>query len=97
VSPLKVEFAPLAPLTSGAPPPPPAPEPVAAPVAAEPAAVTFHDVMMKCQTVTPDYLTSICAQLTQAYQVQVNSITDISSRPDMCVYTSQLFQRDGKW
>jgi hypothetical protein len=44
-----------------------------------------------------EYLASLTAKIGEAYQVQLNMITDILAQPHMLKYAVQLMQADGRW
>ena len=84
----------------------PAPEPAPAPAAE---GIDFHTFMQQLSAqmqkrdasgqpvINADYLASATAEISGAWQVPLNAITDIASNPQMITYAVQVFQRDGKW
>jgi hypothetical protein len=44
-----------------------------------------------------DYLAGITAEIGNAFQCQLNAITEISTDPNKINYAVQLMQRDGRW
>ena len=102
---------PAAPIAQPAPEPAapiaqPAPEPAPAPAAE---GIDFHTFMQQLSAqmqkrdasgqpvINADYLASATAEISGAWQVPLNAITDIASNPQMITYAVQVFQRDGKW
>ena len=89
--------------------PTPAPVPQPAPVAPAPAPNDFQSFMVHVTTktaqvgtdglpvITAEYLAQITAEISQAYNVPLSSITDIAAHPHMIEYASQLMVRDGRW
>ena len=47
--------------------------------------------------VTFDYLTTLTAEIGNAFQVPLSAITDILNNPQQVAYAVQCIQRDGKW
>jgi len=84
----------------------PAPEPASAPAAE---GIDFHTFMQQLSAqmqkrdetgqpvINADYLAQATAEISGAWSVPLNAITDISSNPQMITYAVQVFQRDGKW
>jgi len=91
-----------APAAPGAPAPEPAPAPAAE-------GIDFHTFMQQLSAqmqkrdetgqpvINADYLAQATAEISGAWSVPLNAITDISSNPQMITYAVQVFQRDGKW
>jgi len=84
----------------------PAPEPASAPAAE---GIDFYTFMQQLSAqmqkrdetgqpvINADYLAQATAEISGAWSVPLNAITDISSNPQMITYAVQVFQRDGKW
>ena len=84
----------------------PAPEPAPAPAAE---GIDFHTFMQQLSAqmqkrdetgqpvINADYLAQATAEISGAWSVPLNAITDISNNPQMITYAVQVFQRDGKW
>lgn len=76
----------------------PAPEPVAAPTQT----VDFHTVMgivgtrMANNTITPDYLTGLVAEINGQLGTQMQSFTDMAALPHAVQYAYSAMVRDGK-
>jgi len=91
-----------APAAPGAPAPEPAPAPAAE-------GIDFHTFMQQLSAqmqkrdetgqpvINADYLAQATAEISGAWSVPLNAITDISNNPQMITYAVQVFQRDGKW
>lgn len=77
------------------------PVPVAAPAQAQ-QAVDFHTVMgivgtrMANNTITPDYLTGLVAEINGQLGTQMNSFTDMAALPHAVQYAYSAMVRDGK-
>jgi len=96
--------APGAPAMPAAPTPPP--ETAPAPAAE---GIDFHTFMQQLSAqmqkrdetgqpvINADYLAQATAEISGAWSVPLNAITDIPSNPQMITYAIQVFQRDGKW
>ena len=96
--------APGAPAMPAAPTPPP--ETAPAPAAE---GIDFHTFMQQLSAqmqkrdetgqpvINADYLAQATAEISGAWSVPLNAITDISNNPQMITYAVQVFQRDGKW
>jgi len=91
-----------------APTPPPMPQVDQQPApAAE--GIDFHTFMQQLSAqmqkrdetgqpvINADYLAQATAEISGAWSVPLNAITDIPSNPQMITYAIQVFQRDGKW
>ena len=86
--------------------PTPPPETAPAPAAE---GIDFHTFMQQLSAqmqkrdetgqpvINADYLAQATAEISGAWSVPLNAITDIPSNPQMITYAIQVFQRDGKW
>lgn len=52
--------------------------------------------LFKAQAITPDYLTKVQGQISQAYNQPIAAITDIAAYPHMVQYAFQILRADAK-
>jgi hypothetical protein len=81
---------------------PPVPQTISSP-AVQPAQYQIGDVLNKVTQIygadpagATAYINSITQRLSVQFQVQVQSLTDITNQPQMIAFVMQMFASDGK-
>lgn len=59
--------------------------------------MTRISVLFSQMLLTPADLATLCSKISQAHNVQINAITDISAHQNMVDYAIQVLKDEGKW